>query len=180
MTALPRPIHAEHTKRKAVSPQGHAVNPADEPDPFVGGQVPQNVLDSEGVFLSHCLMHPEQAGALVSMLKPEHFYATANQRVFEAYSALWADAPDVVTVANWMRSRGTLTQVGGAAYLATLVDCTPATVNPALHAAQILEAWRQRELMACMARQATLLRHGQATHDDCYQALREHFRTVKQ
>ena len=83
------------------------------------------MLDSEGVFLSHCLMHPEQAGALCDMLKPEHFYADANQRVFEAYSeATEGIGPDVATVVNYMRSHGTLTQSGGTPYLATLVDCT--------------------------------------------------------
>lgn len=165
--------------RKPITKPVHAVNPADEENPFVGGQVGINVLDSEGVFLSHCLMHPEQAGELVSMLKPEHFYATANQRVFEAYTALWAEQPDAVTVANWMRSHGTLQQSGGSPYLATLVDCTPATANPALHAEQIKEAWRQRTLLECMTRQAILLRHGQATHADCYAVLKEHFKSCK-
>jgi replicative DNA helicase len=165
--------------RKPAAKPLHAVSILDEENPFVGGQVGINVLDSEGVFLSHCLMHPEQAGALVSMLKPEQFYADAHRHVFEAYSALWADQPDVVTVANWMRSRGTLTQSGGSAYLATLIDCTPATANPALHAAQIIEAWKQRTLLDCMTRQAILLRHGQATHADCYAALKEHFKVTK-
>jgi replicative DNA helicase len=164
------------TKRKAIALQRHAVDPTDEPDPFIGGQVGINVLDSEGVFLSHCLMHPEQAGALVSMLRPEHFYATANQRVFEAYAALWAEQPDVVTVVNWMRAHGTLAQVGGTPYLSTLVDCTPATVNPALHAEQIREAWRQRELMACLARVAIRLRGGDLSHKEARRVLSEHFK----
>jgi replicative DNA helicase len=167
--------------RKPVSRPTVAVDPTDEPDPFVGGQVGINVLDSEGVFLSHCLMHPEQAGALVAMLKPEHFYATCNQRVFEAYSWLHVrdDVPDPVLVANRMRQTGTLTQSGGSPYLATLIDCTPATVNPTLHAEQIKEAWRQRTLLECMTRQATLLRHGQVDHAGAIAALREHVRSCK-
>lgn len=165
------------TKRKAIAPQKHAVDPTDEPDPFVGGQVGINVLDSEGVFLSHCLMHPEKAINLAEMLEPRHFYATRNQRVFEAYRWLVErdDSPDAVLVANRMRATGTLTQSGGTPYLSTLVDCTPATVNPALHAEQIREAWRQRELMACLARVAIRLRGGDLSHKEARKVLAEHF-----
>jgi replicative DNA helicase len=167
--------------RKPITKPLHAVNPADEENPFVGGQVGTNVLDSEGVFLSWCLMHPEAFVMAEPLLRPEHFYATCNQRVFEACCALHADGkePDPVLVANWMRSHGTLQQSGGSPYLATLVDCTPATAKPALHAEQIKEAWRQRTLLECMTRQAILLRHGQATHADCYAALKEHFKVTK-
>jgi replicative DNA helicase len=84
-----------------------------------------------------------------------------------------------VLLANYMRANGTLTQSGGSPYLATLVDCTPATVNPALHAAQIIEAFKQRELLACMTRQAILLRHGQVDHAGAIAALREHVKAVK-
>jgi replicative DNA helicase len=168
--------------RKPIKTPTVAVCPTDEPDPFLGGYVRSNVLDSEGVFLSHCLMHPAQFGLLLLMVRPEHFYATCNQRVMEGIIGACEQGGgdfDVVTVANWMRSHGTLTQSGGSPYLATLVDCTPATANPALHAEQIKEAWRQRTLFECMTRQAILLRHGQATHADCYAALKEHFKVTK-
>lgn len=180
MTAA-RPIRAEHTdkRRGPVAVTQRAVDPTDEPDPFFGG-VPQNVLDSEGVFLSALLAHPENFAPVAALLRPEQFYATVNQRVFESMLAVYDEhaTVDLVLLANRMRNQGTLTQVGGTPYLATLADCQPATAHPRLHAAEIVEAWKQRELMACMARQAILLRHGQASHVDCYQALKEHFKAV--
>lgn len=167
--------------RRAIATPIHAVDPTDELDPFVGGAIPQSVLNSEGVFLSALLMHPERFAQVAPLLRPEQFYATANQRVMEAMLAVHAErgTVDEVLLANWMRANGTLTQVGGVAYLATLADCQPATARPELHAAEIVEAWKQRELMSCMTRQAILLRHGQASHADCYAALREHFRSMK-
>lgn len=163
-----------------------AADPTEYENPFVGG-VPINVLDSEGIFLSACLIEPESFEILGQMLKPEHFYSTANRHVFEAmhelYNAHEAGATkyahDVVLVANYMRDHGTLKQSGGTPYLATLCDAQPAVLQPGLHAAEIREAWKRRELMTCMTRLATLLRNGEASHEDCYGELREHFREVK-
>lgn len=163
-----------------------AVDIRDEEDPFVGG-VPNSVLDSEAAFLSACLMHPENFAITGYMLEPRQFYSTANQHVLEAMRALYlvsADdgakyEADVVLVANYMRDHGTLKQSGGSPYVAQLLDCTPATANPGQHAAAIKEAWRRRELMTCMRRLATLLRGGEASHADCYEELRNHFRETK-
>jgi replicative DNA helicase len=163
-----------------------AADPTEFEDPFTGG-VPSSVLDSEGVFLSACLLQPEKFAIIGYMLEPHHFYADANRRVFEALRALYsADASegravayDVVLVANYMRDHGTLKQVGGMPYLATLCDAQPATLNPGQHAAAIREAWKRRELMVVLARCATLLRNNEASHSDCYDELKEHFRSAK-
>ncbi len=159
-------------------------DPMEFENPFVGGY-PEAVLDSEGVFLSACLLQPEKFGELREMLRPENFYATANMRVFEAIMVVHAVTSeancfyDVVLVANYMRDHGTLKQSGGSPYLATLCDAQPATLNPGQHAAAIREAWKRRELMTVMARCATLLRNNEASHADCYEELREHFREMK-
>jgi replicative DNA helicase len=158
------------------------VDPADYDDPFTGG-VPSSVLDSEGVFLSACLLQPLKFHELREMLRPEQFYSTANQHVFEAMLALDRHEDttfDLVLIANYMRDHGTLKQSGGSPYLATLCDAQPATLNPGQHAAAIKEAWRRRELMTVMARCATLLRNQEASHADCYEELREHFREMRQ
>lgn len=165
-----------------------AVDPRDEPDPFVGGY-PDGLLESEGVFLAACLNEPAKFGELSQLLRPEHLYADANRRVYEALLAVY-DASlndegkplypfDVVLLANWMRDHGTLRQVGGSPYLATLCDAQPATLNPGQHAAAIREAWKRRELYRVMARCATLLKNQEASHEDCYLELREHFREMK-
>lgn len=168
--------------RKPVTKPTVAVDVTDEIDPFVGGHVPQNVLDSEGVFLSHCLMHPEQFESLRSMLEPKHFYATCNQRVYEGLLHIYAGYAntDVVLLKNYMSHAGTLKLAGGSPYLALLIDCTPATATPAIHAAQIREAWKQRELMACMTRQAILLRNGQVDYAGAIAALRDLVKMVKE
>jgi replicative DNA helicase len=161
----------------------HVADPTEYENPFVGGY-PEAVLDSEGVFLSACLLQPKLFRSdLSQLLRPEHFYSTANQHVFEAMLVLDRHEDttfDVVLVANYMRDHGTLKQSGGSPYLATLCDAQPATLNPGQHAAAIREAWKRRELFKVMARCATLLRNNEASHEDCYGELKEHFREMRQ
>jgi replicative DNA helicase len=158
-----------------------AVDVTEFEDPFIMGCVPPSVLDSEGVFLSALLLQPEKFADLAPLLRSEHFYSTANAHVFRAIAEVNDEhgTHDVVLVANHLRSTGLLKTIGGSPYLATLCDAQPATLNPGQHAAAIKEAWKRRTLFAVLARCATLLRNGEASHEDCYGELREHFREMK-
>jgi replicative DNA helicase len=167
------------TAKRAPKPIS-AVDPTEFENPFVGG-VPSSVLDSEGIYLSALLNQPAKFAEIAPLLRCQHFYATANQHVFSAVLEVndKRGTHDVVLVANELRATGLLKIIGGTPYLATLCDAQPATLQPGLHAAEIREAWKRRELMTCMARLATLLRNGEASHEDCYGELREHFREAK-
>src|SRR5688572_33261456 len=89
-----------------------------------GGRVPPHDLDAEAAVLSAVMLAQEAFDRVAEFLRPEHFYAGANQRVFEAVLALQSDSRpvDVITVAGWLRENGVLQQVGGTAYLVLLSD----------------------------------------------------------
>lgn len=169
-------------RRLAVVKSEHPADPV--ADAFELGQVPPADLDIEGSVLSALLMDDEAGSRfakVAAVLEAKHFYSTANQRVFEAIEQLRNEGKpaDPVLVAGYMRQHGTLTQSGGAVYIAeTLALCQPACARPELLALELVELWRRRETIAACARVVIKLRGG-GGHQEAYSELREHFRGVK-
>jgi replicative DNA helicase len=123
--------------------------------PSVEGRVPPHDLDAEAAVLSALLLSPDVVRALVGgPLAPEHFYADANGRIFEAIAEIArTPAPvDIVSVASWLRDRGRLAQVGGPSYLAQLADATPTVAHVEAHAAIVIDKWRLRSVIATCQR----------------------------
>jgi len=115
------------------------------------GRVPPNELDAEAAVLSAVLLDADAFDRVQEVLAPEHFYADANRRIFEAVLELKESAGqpvDIVSVAAWLRDRNRLAQVGGTPYLAQLADATPAVAHVEHHAKLIREKWRLRQLIA--------------------------------
>jgi replicative DNA helicase len=116
-----------------------------------GGRVPPHDLDAEAAVLSAILLDADAFDRVQETLAPEHFYADANRRVYEAVLDLKSavgQPVDIVSVANWLRDRNRLAQVGGTPYLAQLADATPAVAHIENHARIIREKWRTRQLIA--------------------------------
>ena len=119
-----------------------------------GGRVPPSDLDAEGAVLSATLLDSDAFDRVQEILKPEHFYADANRRIFEAILELKAESKpvDIVSVAAWLRDRNRLAQIGGTPYLAQLSDATPAVAHVDAHARIIREKYRMRQLIATCQR----------------------------
>lgn len=120
----------------------------------VGGRVPPNDLDAEAAVLSAVLLDTSAFDQVQEFLQPEHFYADANRRIYEAVVELEnAGRPvDIVSVASFLRDRNRLEQIGGTPYLAQLADATPAVAHIAAHAQVVREKWRLRQLIATCQR----------------------------
>ena len=120
-----------------------------------GGRVPPNDLDAEAAVLSAVLLEPDAFDRVQETLAPEHFYADANRRIFEAIldlKSMSGQPVDIVSVAAWLRDRNRLQQVGGTPYLAQLADATPAVAHVENHARMIREKWRLRQLISTCQR----------------------------
>src|SRR5687768_7860708 len=116
--------------------------------PEQGGRVPPSDLDAEGAVLSAILLDPDAFDRVQEILQPQHFYADANRRVYEAVVELQSNGRpvDIVSVAGYLRDKGRLQQIGGSPYLAQLSDATPAVAHVEAHAKVIREKWRVRQL----------------------------------
>jgi len=99
---------------------------------------PQNI-EAEESLLSAILVDNTALLEVVEILAPVDFYRTAHQKIFAAISDLFnhGEPIDLVTLANSLKEKGQLESVGGAAYLARLVDTVPMAVN-AQHYARII------------------------------------------
>ena len=109
---------------------------------------PQNV-EAEASIISAVLIDNTTLNDVLEILKPDDFYRTAHQQIFSAISDLAARAEpvDLVTLNNRLKETGQLEAVGGAAYLARIVDSAPLAVNAPHYARIVYEKAALRRLI---------------------------------
>jgi len=107
-------------------------------DPSLHRLPPQNI-EAEESLLSAVLIDNLTLLHVVEILSAEDFYREAHGRIFQAMLELFHrnEPTDLVTLTNILRERGELESVGGATYLAHLVDAVPMAIN-APHYAKII------------------------------------------
>jgi len=107
---------------------------------------PQN-LEAEESILSACLLYPNESLEIVSeILKPDHFYRTAHQKIFKTILYLYNNKMpvDLVTLSNRLKQDGILEEIGGGTYLASIVNEIPISVNIEEHANIIIDKAAKR------------------------------------
>ena len=94
-------------------------------------KLPPQSLEAEESILSAILLDNSTLLDVLEILKPEDFYRSAHQKIFAGITELFSKAEpvDLVTLTNLLRDNGHLESIGGAAYLARLVDTVPSAVN---------------------------------------------------
>jgi replicative DNA helicase len=114
------------------------------------GRVPPNDLDAEAAILSAIFLSRDVLDRVVHVLEAEHFYSDANRKIYEAFVDLTANGRpiDALTTRSWLADHGVLQRVGGAAYIAQIIDAVPAISNVDDYARIIREKWRLRQLIA--------------------------------
>jgi len=104
-------------------------------DPSLYNLPPQN-LEAEESILSAILVDNNILLDVLEILSPEDFYKTTHQKIFAATTELFSrnEPTDLVTLTNILKERGELEKIGGATYLARLVDTVPLAVNAQYYA----------------------------------------------
>jgi replicative DNA helicase len=107
-------------------------------DPFLY-HVPPQSLEAEESILSAILVDNDTLPEILEILSPKDFYRSSHQKIFTAITELFSrnEPIDLVTLTNILREQGCLEEIGGATYLANLVDTVPLAVN-AQHYAKIV------------------------------------------
>jgi len=93
-------------------------------------QMPQN-LEAEMAVISGMLQDRDVIGFVIEKLSAECFYSDAHRRLYEHIVKLYDDNKpvDLVTLTEAVRNRKELDLVGGASYIAGLLNYLPTTVN---------------------------------------------------
>ncbi len=114
---------------------------------------PQN-LDAEKSVLGALLLDEDAIVRVIEFLKPSHFYRKKHAEIFEAIYNLFErrEPLDMITVTNELRKKDILEDVGGAAYLADLVNSVPTSAHVAHHAEIVKECAIKRGLISAASR----------------------------
>jgi replicative DNA helicase len=116
-------------------------------------RVPPQSLEAEESVLGGIVLDNGALDRVVEVIQPEDFYRAAHQKVFRAMLALSErnEPVDLITLAEALRVRGELADVGGASYLAELAERVPTAANVA-HYARIV---RERSILRGLISAAT-------------------------
>jgi replicative DNA helicase len=104
-------------------------------------RLPPHNLDAEKGVLGSILLDPNVADDVVTIVKPEDFYAEANERFYRHVLAMHDDGSriDATLLLERLRSAGDLELIGGAAYVAEVLHAVPYAAN-AVYYAEIVRA----------------------------------------
>jgi replicative DNA helicase len=105
---------------------------------------PQNI-EAEAAVLGAALLNKEAMDKVADLVLPPDFYRPDHQTIYRAILRLYEkNSPiDLVTLTNELEALKELDSVGGAAYLATLVNAVPT----ALHVTHYAEIVRQKAIL---------------------------------
>jgi replicative DNA helicase len=100
---------------------------------------PQN-LDAERSVLGSMLRDNQIISDVMNIVRAEHFYTDAHQKIFQGIVTLYVDRgqpADLVTLANYLQDQKQIEDIGKHPYLAELWDAAP-TAGNAVHYAKIV------------------------------------------
>jgi replicative DNA helicase len=111
--------------------------------------LPPQSIEAEESLLSAILLDNNTLLDVVEVLAVADFYRTAHQKIYAAIIELFdkGEPIDLVTLANSLKEKGQLDAVGGASYLARLVDAIPLAVNAQNYAKIIADKASLRRLI---------------------------------
>ena len=120
---------------------------------ITGVRVPPQNLEAEQSVLGAILLDNAALNRAMEIVSAEDFYRTANQMVYRSMIALSErnQPVDQITLTDYLRGTGELEQVGGASYIAELVQMVPSAANIRYHC----DIVRDKSLLRGLVRTAT-------------------------
>ncbi len=116
-------------------------------------KVPPHNAEAEQASLGALLLDPDAVPHVLRYLRPDDYYVNANRHVFQAIVSLFekGQKADLITLADELRSLGTLDQAGGPAYIAKLTDAVPSSANVEYYAKIVRDCSVRRAVMKLSA-----------------------------
>ena len=113
-------IHAEHRGRDYRT----------EADRY-SDRIPPQSTESEMAVLGAMLLDEKAIVKATTCIKPDDFYRKAHRSIFNGILSLFnrGENVDLVTLTEELRRQGFLDEIGGASYIAGLVDAVPSVAN---------------------------------------------------
>jgi replicative DNA helicase len=124
------------------------------PDPAPSNERhPPHSPEAEAAVLGACLLDPTALDQALDLLRKDDFFRSSHQRVYEAVSELHARSMpvDLVTVQEWLATRGWIEGVGGPVALAGLTEKVASASNVEAYARLVREKAKLRRLISTCA-----------------------------
>jgi replicative DNA helicase len=131
-------------------------------------RLPPHSDDAERSLLGAILLEGDVLTDVLPLLKPEDFYATAHQKIFEACARVFHQNSriDTVLIKAELERRGDLQKVGGEAYLAQLAAHVPSAAGAQDYARIVSQKAVTRNLIhVCTQIQSAAYEGGQPGHE---------------
>jgi len=114
------------------------------------GHKPPQAIDVEEVVLGSILLDASCIDVIAENLVPSIFYKPANRLICETIIRMYHNniTIDLVTVAQELKSAGTLEEVGGVYYISRLTDRVGSTANIEVHVKYLQQYALKRSLLA--------------------------------
>ncbi len=120
-------------------------------------KVPPQNLEAESSVLGGILLDNEAINRVLELIIPEDFYRESHRKIFRAMMGLSDrnEPIDIITLSDFLKARGEIEAVGGAAYLASVNDFVPTAANIAHYARIVREKAILRQLISAATEIAT-------------------------
>ena len=119
---------------------------------------PHNIEAEESV-IGSLLIDPDTIIRVQNLVEPKDFYIERHRWVFEAILDLSNKhhmAADLVTVSDELTKRGQLEEVGGSAYLTSMISATPTSIHAEYYARIVHRTGKLRQLIDASGQVARL------------------------
>jgi replicative DNA helicase len=117
-------------------------------------KAPPHSLEAERSILGGILVNIQNLSVILSVLSPEDFYKDAHRKILESIITLVDKGlpVDLLSLTEALQRDGLLEDVGGASYVASLMDGVPRSLNVSYHAQVVKEKSLLRRLISSSMR----------------------------
>jgi replicative DNA helicase len=121
------------------------------------GKVPPQNLEAESSVLGGILLENDAINRVLESVSPDDFYRESHRKIFRAMIELTdrSEPVDIITLSEFIKSKGELEAVGGSAYPASLNSLVPTAANIAYYARIVREKAILRHLINAATEIAT-------------------------
>jgi replicative DNA helicase len=112
-------------------------------------KVPPQNLEAEQSILGGILLDNQAINSVLEVLEINDFYSEAHRKIFAAIVDLGEknEPTDLITLSNQLRDKNQIDDIGGVAYLASLVDNVPSAANISYYSKIVKEKAILRKLI---------------------------------
>jgi len=117
---------------------------------YINKKLPPQNIEAEQSILGCLMIDKEAITKIADFLTPDDFYRSAHQKIYAAILDLYSkhEPIDIVSVTNRLKEKKQLNEVGGASYLASLINMVPTSSHVVMYAKIVQQKRILRDLIS--------------------------------